>query len=160
MKKKSFIFGLVGVVIGVIFDELVIGNGLRRLLQKKEDNEVKFKGFYLVLIRWLRVHQEGRALEYYFKNNKVNSIAIYGMKELGEALLDELKDSEIDVRYGIDRDADNIYVALDVYTPDEELEEVDMIVVTAIHYFDEIERCLRSSTNARIVSLEDVLWEV
>jgi len=130
--------------------------------QKKEEIEVKDKlyEFYVVLNQWLSIHQEGKTLVDYFKTNGYKTVAIYGMKELGERLYDELKDSEIEVKYVIDKNADAIYADVEAVTPDEELEPVDVIVVTAIHYFDEIDDMLSEKVEYPIVSLEDIVYEV
>ena len=43
---------------------------------------------------------------------------------------------------------------------DDNLEDVDAIVVTAITFFDEIEEQLQSKVSCPIISLEDILYEV
>jgi hypothetical protein len=157
--KKKFSLALIGAGIGMIGEELISGRRLRSTIRKKEDDAGKLQEFYLILIQWLRVHQEGRTLTNYFIKNNLHTVAIYGMKELGEALLEELKNTDVEVKYAIDRDADNLYVEVDTYRPDEELGAVDVIVVTAVHYFDAIEESLKNKVDAKIVSLEDVVWE-
>ena len=82
------------------------------------------------------------------------------MKELGERLYDELKDSDIKVLYAIDKNADAIYAEVDVLTPDDDLPEVDLIVVTPVHYFDEIEEMLADKVDCPVISIEDVVYEV
>ena len=92
------------------------------------------------------------------------------MKELGERLYDELRNTNIKVKYIIDRDVENLYAnliyandkydGLVVITPEEELQEVDIIIVTANFYFDEIAQSLYEKTDAPVVSLEEVLCEV
>lgn len=157
--KKNAVLFLTGLFGGGIVNEAMSGRKLRQTIRKKEDDLKKFNEFYLILLQWIRLHQEGRTAANYFRKNGFNSVAIYGMKELGEALLEELTNSEITVKYGIDRDADNVYVGVDVYKPDERLEDVDVVVVTAVHYFDEIENDLKNKIKAKIVSIEDVVWE-
>ena len=49
---------------------------------------------------------------------------------------------------------------MDVVTPEDFLEEVDVIVVTAIHYFDEIESMLGEKVDYPIISLEDIIYEI
>ena len=110
--------------------------------------------------QWLRIRQEGKTLVEYFEKNDYKTVAIYGMKELGERLYDELENSGIEVRYIIDKNADSIYADVDVITPDDDLEPVDVIVVTAIYYFDEIEEMLSEKVDYPVVSLEDILYEV
>ena len=150
---------LVAFLVGVLFHELISGRKLRATIRRGEDSQKKFLEFYYILVQWLRVHSEGRTLADYFKKNDYKTVAIYGMKELGEALLDELTKNGVEVEYGIDRDADNLYVGVDTYKPDEELKEVDVVVVTAVHYYDAIEADLKKKMNSKIISLEDLVWE-
>ena len=82
------------------------------------------------------------------------------MSYAGEALLDELKDSKVKVVYGIDQNADSIYTDVDIVSADDDLEDVDAIVVTAITFFDEIEDKLSNKVSCPIISLEDILYEV
>ena len=110
--------------------------------------------------QWLRIRQEGKTLVDFFEKNDYKTVAIYGMKELGERLYDELENSGITVKYIIDKNADTIYADVDVLTPDDELEPVDVVVVTAIYYFDEIEEMLSERVDYPVVSLEDILYEV
>lgn len=69
----------------------------------------KYWQSYLMMDRWVRVKQEGKSLVNYFKEKGYRSIAIYGMSYSGITLLDELTGSEIEVKYGIDANADKIY---------------------------------------------------
>ena len=148
-----------GSVIGIITDEIIIGNKHKKKIRKLKESQSKLQEFYLILLQWIRVKQEKKSLVDYFIRNGISTIAIYGMRELGEALIEELRDTGIIVKYGIDKNADNIFAEVDMYTPEESLEPVDAIVVTAVHYYDEIEQDLKEKTNAKIVSIEDVVWE-
>lgn len=95
-----------------------------------------------------------------FESHGYKKIAIYGMSYAGETLLNELKDSGITVVYGIDKNAASIYADIKILPKIDSLEEVDAIVVTAITFFDEIEKMLAEETDCPVVSLEDVLFEV
>ena len=81
------------------------------------------------------------------------------MKELGVSLLEELNQADVEVKYCIDRDADNIYMNIDIFKPDDNLPEVDVVVVTAMHNFEEISQHIEKKLKCKIVSLEDVVWE-
>ena len=131
------------------------------------DNMVKEKsmsGKHLALFRmmdqWVRVKQEGKNLASYFEKNGYKKIAIYGMSYAGMTLINELKDTDIIIAYGIDKNADSIYTDIDIVSKDENLEEVDAVVVTAITFFDEIEEELSARLECPILSLEDILYEV
>lgn len=120
----------------------------------------KVHELYMAFDQWLQIRQQGKTLVEYFTKNGFKTVAVYGMKELGERLCDELKGSDVTVSYAIDKNADSIYADVDVVTPDDELAAVDVIVVTAITYFDEIEEALCEKVDCPIVSLEDILYEM
>ena len=81
------------------------------------------------------------------------------MGDIGKLLLEELSGSTINVKYGIDRKATGEGEVV-VVNPDDKLEKVDAIVVTAIAYFDEIEEMLSEKVNCPIISLEDIVYEL
>lgn len=129
-------------------------------IKKYKQMSDKHLALMLVYNQWMEVKQEGKQIEDYFCQEGIRSIAIYGMSYLGERLYDELKGSGIEVRYGIDRNAGQIYSDMDIILPDEELPETDAIVVTPVFFYEEIENMLSTRTKARIVSLEDILYEI
>lgn len=127
-------------------------------LDKMEDNYKKFEFFYKLLITWVEMKQEGKNLAEYFEYNNIKSIAIYGMKELGERLVKELEGSDIEIKYIIDQNADKIETQYKKVKPDDDLEPVDAIVVTAIYYFQDIEEKLSKKVDCEIISLEDAVY--
>lgn len=120
----------------------------------------KHLALFLLMNQWVKVKQENKSLGEYLKKNGYEKIAIYGMNYVGETLLDELIGSDVEVKYGIDRNADSIYLNVDIVSPEESLGDVDAIIVTAITYFDEIAEQLGKKTDAVILSLEDILNEI
>ena len=75
-------------------------------------------------------------------------------------MIEELKGTAIEVAYGIDQKADSIFSDINVVSPEYCLDNVDAIVVTAIHFFDEIEEKLSEKVDCPILSLEDILYEM
>lgn len=157
--KKLTIAGLAA-LLGASAGAVAVESVQKPKALKKADHTKKMTEFYQLLIEWLRIKQEGKSLVSFFVQNGYKTIAIYGMKELGERLYDELKDSEIQVKYIIDKNADTIYADVDVVDPEDTLEDVDAIVVTAIHYFDEIEENLSAKIDYPVISLEDIVYEL
>lgn len=82
------------------------------------------------------------------------------MNYVGETLLSEMAGSEVTVKYGIDKNAERIYQDIDVVLPDDALDDVDAVIVTAVTFFDEIEETLSQKVNCPILSLEDILCEI
>ena len=162
MKKGlgGVLLTLAGMAVGAVAGVVAAGTASSKKIKEMADGHAKVHLLYMAFDQWLRVRQEGKTLVEYFEKNGYKTVAIYGMKELGERLYDELEGSDIKVKYIIDKNADQIYADVNVITPDEKLEPVDVIVVTAIYYFDEIEEMLSEKVDYPIVSLEDILYEV
>lgn len=159
-RGKTVISTLMGAAAGAIAAGAAAKTASSKIISAKSETLKKVHVLYCAFDRWLQIRQDGKTLAEYFKNNGYKTVAVYGMKELGERLVDELRDSDIKVCYAIDKNADQIYSDVDIMTPDDDLEPVDIIVVTAIYYFDEIEEELRSKVDCPIVSLEDIIYEL
>lgn len=125
-------------------------------IQAKSD---KHLALFLMMNKWVKVKQEGKNLSSYFMEHGYKRIAVYGMSYAGETLISELKDSDIELAYGIDQKK-GLYSYIDILSLDENLPEVDAVVVTAITFFDEIEEVLAEKVSCPIISLEDILCEV
>lgn len=158
MKKRNL--AVISTLLGAAAGGTAIKISSSQKIEERDEILSKVHVLYCAFDRWLQIRQEGRTLAEYFKKNNYKTVAIYGMKELGERLLDELKDSGITVCYAIDKNADQIYADVDILTPEDELKPVDVIVVTAIYYFDEIEENLSEKVDYPIVSLEDIVYGV
>lgn len=128
--------------------------------EKAQSYADKHLALFLMMNQWVKVKQEGGKLSAYFEKEGYRKIAIYGMSYAGETLINELKGSDIQIAYGIDKNADALYTDIDVVTMEDELENVDAIVVTAITFFDEIEQKLSEKVDCPIISLEDILYEI
>ncbi len=160
--KKIFGVGstLISMAAGVVAGGTVVRSTLSKRMKEMEEKGAKVHELYMAFDRWLQVRQEGKTLVEYFERRNYKTVAIYGMKELGERLYDELAGSGITVCYAIDKNAGSIYADVEVVPPETDLEPVDVIVVTAIYYYDEIEEVLSLKVDCPIVSLEDILYEV
>lgn len=159
-KVKSISAFLLGGIAGSITGASVIGTKMKKKVQTQRTYAQKHLLIMQVFNQWMIDKQEGKSLAMFFNDNGYKKIAIYGMSYLGERLLDELKDSEIEVKYAIDKNADNIYADVDIKNLEDDLPEVDAIVVTAVYYYQEIEEELGALVNYPIVSLEDIVYEV
>lgn len=155
-KKSEFLAGsILGAFVGTVAGGKITG----KVIHKTEEETLKFREFYSLLLQWVHIHNEGKKIGTYLKNCGYHTVAIYGMKELGEELLYELRDSEVEVKYAIDKNADDLYAEIEIYHPDAELEAVDAVIVTAVHWFDDIEKNMRKKLNCPILSLEDVVYD-
>jgi len=158
MKKVGI--GLIAALTGAVAGAVGVSYFKNKKIVEKEGKVDKFKDYYNLLNQWLMNKNEGKKIEKYFLDNGYKTIAIYGMGELGNRLYEELKDSEIDVKYAIDKNAESTYSELTVIDLDEDMEPVDVILVTAFFAFEEIQETLEEKVDYPIVSIEDVIYEL
>lgn len=146
------VFG--GVILGIYIERKVKN-------QNQFSNEAdKYLYLFLMMKQWVKIKQERKSLAQYLYGKGYKEIAIYGMGHVGEVLAEELLNSDVMVKYGIDRDTSKINMDFNVVTPDDKLDEVDAIVVTSITYFSEVEEMLSKKVNCPVISLEDILYEI
>lgn len=116
---------------------------------------------YDLLNHWLEIKNEGKSVASYFEDMGYRHIAVYGMAELGNRLIEDLEGSSVCVDYGIDRDVCCSIARMDeVYFPEDDLPRTDAIVVTPYSAFGAIKKQLEGKMNCPIISLEEVVWSV
>lgn len=157
--KKSGI-SILSVFTGIILGVVGTSKRMKAKINYEKKMSDKHLALFLMMDQWVKVKQEGKKLSTYFNERGYREIAIYGMSYAGKTLVDELEGSNIKIKYGIDKKADNIFADFKVITPDEELENVDVVVVTAIQFFDEIEEKLNKKLKCPVISLENILYEM
>ncbi len=130
------------------------GNEVRELfVQQKKDHIL-----YEFMNRWMMLKQRGIEISTFFSEKGIDTVAIYGIRHMGERLYDELKESEVDVKYVIDRNPIELDGKVQVRHPDEELEPVDAVVITPILDFLEIKDKLSDKLDCLMFFIEDVLF--
>lgn len=158
MKKRTL--SLLSTLGGTMAGAFAVKKAIGRETEKQHNMSEKHLALFLMMNQWVAVKQEGKNLADYFERMGYNTIAIYGMSYAGERLLRELEGSNIQIKYGIDQNADSIYSDINLVTAEDELNQVDAIIVTSIFFFDEIEEKLSQKIVCPIISLEDILFEV
>lgn len=157
---KKFFGGIITMLAGVITGITISKKILLNPLRKYQENTEKFQMLFEMMGQWMELKQQGKNLSIFFEENCYKKIAIYGMSLAGETLYNELKKTSIEVAYVIDRNKYGVVTELEVYSPDEELPDVDAIIVSAIAYFDEIASTLDKKVSCPIVSLEDIVYNM
>ena len=96
-----------------------------------------------------------------FKNKldeaSVSSVAIYGLGKLGELLVDYLRKEQVNVLFAIDRNPDQVFYDIDVYSPDQKGPDPDLIIITTIGDHESIKEQLKLNYSGRIVLFEDLI---
>lgn len=134
--------------------EFEYGDKIKALfVQQKKDHFL-----YEFINRWLMLKQRGIEISTFFLERGMRTVAIYGIRHMGERLYDELKESEVNVEYVIDRNPIELDGKVLVRHPDEELKPVDAVVITPIFDFLEIKDKLSDKLDCPMFFIEDVLF--
>ena len=122
-----------------------------------ENIEAFNKRFWFYI--WLSLKNKNISIESYFLKRGFRSVAIYGMGYAGEILYEELSNAKVYVKYVVDRSNFVNLNGIIVHSLNDELENVDVIIVTVTSSFDEIKIFLTKKLLCPIVSLEEVLFQ-
>lgn len=156
---KKGIIGILGAFMGFA-GGIILGRKSTCLNMDKNNSKVdKFKTYYNILNQWLFLKQSNRNLSEYFNMNNYRTIGIYGMGELGVRLYEELKNSNIIIKYTADKSSSINITDINVICADDMTDDVDVIVVTPVFAMDDIKDMLEKYLNCPIISLEDVVYE-
>jgi len=153
-----YVLMIIGFVLGYVCGKFFEWLKEEKKVDKVEVLRKRLEIYQKLLFAWVTLKQDGINLEQFFNNNSYNKIAIYGMGDAGERLIEELRNSDIEISYIIDRNADKIVSEFPKKKPTDDLDNVDAIVVSAVFAYHEIEEELSKKVDCHIISLEDVIY--
>lgn len=148
------------VILAFFVGYFVAWNKCDKKRSKAKSLSDKHLALFLMMNEWTRCKIKGKKFEDFFKKRGYKRIAIYGMSYAGETLVKELENSDVEIAYGIEQNADNVYASIELVKPNDELKEVDCIVVTPITAYDAISAKLEQKISCPILCLEDILYEL
>lgn len=141
-----------------------------RILQEENKNlkskTERYKGYWILLDSWLtKKEQKENVISKLISHGHIR-IAIYGLGMLGRHLVYEINEfnknretEKIDIVYGIDQSGKKGDYDFPIYTLEEDLESVDIIVVTVLYDFEQIKNVLKSKGNYKVISLDEILLD-
>lgn len=109
------------------------------------------------VLKWLEIRQKGHSLKEYFRSNNIRSIAVYGMGILGCRFYDELEDSDIEIKYLIDRNPNGMDKVLEFVSLDNEKIDVSAIVVTVISQERQIINEILMRGYRKVIGLSEII---
>lgn len=157
MKIVDFVFGM---LIGGILCYWIYGRNKKKMYEKEKCLSDKHLEMFLVLDRWIQNIQDGKNIGGYLTECGVKTIIIYGMNYLGKRLYKELIEEGIEIKYLIDQRKNIVFNGMNVKQLEEKMDPADVVIVTSIYYFEEIERELKIKFTCPIISLADIIYKV
>lgn len=118
-----------------------------------------FEEFFHILDQWMTLHEDGINLSMILEEKGYREIAVYGMGNMATHIVQELKDSPVNVSYIIENTSDSYYVDAEIKSlENDELPKVDMIIYTYGLNNVQVRGDLYRKTGARIYSLAEVIF--
>jgi len=154
---KTGVFAVAGVAAGVLLQK----GRIQKELARSEVVGHKYYSYYQLLNQWLSNQAEGKRISDFFAEEGIATIAVYGLGPFADRLMDALSGSGIEICYGVDQDASctNSRVGT-VYSPCDDLPEVDAVVITPFCASREIERMLKQRCQYRLLSLDQIIYSL
>lgn len=125
----------------------------------------RYYTYYKMLNQWKKNITEGRRVSNYLIDKGLNTIAIYGIGEVGKLLFEELKQDQLQISYFIDtaggKELKETYGIKIVSLREISLQEkVDAIIVTPVYSFESIyDSLVDENIESIILSLEDIIFK-
>ena len=120
----------------------------------------KYKANYELLDKWLFIIENQKNVSEYLSKKKYKNIAIYGFSSIGKHLYTELKKEKFNIKYVFDQNTSLKYESLKIKQIEDIRDDVDVIIVTAIFYYDEIRNMLGDKVKCPIISLREIIEEI
>ena len=131
---------------------------MNRELRKAKNLSDKHLMLFLLMNEWVKVKQRNKSVEGSLTESGYKKVGIYGMSYAGQRLYDELADTSVEIACCMDQKSGGTYRGHEIVSADQCPDGVDAVIVTPVFYYDEIRQQLERSINARIISLEEVIY--
>lgn len=130
------------------------------LEKKKYESEKAMSKRYIILRTILNGMYDGHNFADYLKSQKINSVIIYGMGDIGRILVKMMKYHGIDVKYCIDRDQNKKNAGTRIIRLEDANDGADAIIVSNTMYTDEIVESIQKKFSCRIFCIEDLIKNI
>ncbi len=126
---------------------------------KTENDKVidRYKSYWRFYDKWITAFEHGKYVSEYLLKQGYMHVAIYGLGMVGRHLVEQLNNSDVTIDFGIDVRGDDERRIFDVYTPEDDLPETQIIIVAVTYGFSEIYTNLRNKVACEVISLDEII---
>ena len=117
----------------------------------------KYELYMNTLDEWLRLEENDICIGNYFINRNIKKIGIYGYSMFAKHLIVQMKDTDVEISFLVDKQKDKLNIDIPVFLPEEALPKHDILVVTSFFYYDEIKKEL--GDKYKMISLQEVIFD-
>lgn len=129
---------------------------IEQLVTKNE----RYESYWKILRDLLSLELEGKKISKYLHNHSIQSCAIYGVGIIGKPIYSMLRKEGVNIAYCIDKDVNKReQIDVPLKTPDEELDDVDLVVIATTYSHEEIKRIISNRIKTQIITVGQLLKE-
>lgn len=133
--------------------------------EARYDEKIKFSvqksDSYIKLDKlWGQLKKEKVTVGDFLEKRGYKKVAIYAMGIYGMRLYEELKNTKIQVCYGIDQNADAIKGVLKIFSKEDDYPLVDIIINTATFLNDDIKNFIHRKSYMKVIGLDELLEDI
>ena len=157
-KSKNWLSKIIWLILYVVVT-LFVSFRFALIVGKNKDRPlIKYRSYYPLVLDWLTNLENGQSISDYLKLNGFTKIAVYGGRNIGEHLINQLNKTDVSVEYIIDKTlSESELYRIPVYRIDDELPVVDAIIVTPIWDYENIKTELLKQVNYPVISIKDII---
>lgn len=158
-KSGKRVFEILDIVLGLEIIMSLIKQFRSKKTDKKSSND-KMAVYYQLMNKWMKLREENKSISDYMEQHGFETIAIYGMGDIGKHLRKELENSKTQISYAINKEVDYQVVDMDTYSPESEMPPVDAVIVTPVMEYEDICKALTGKMSCPILPITDVINEL
>lgn len=140
--------------------EQILENTLNEISTSRMKQLDKFRKTSYLYNQWLSLWEEGQSVVEYLHEHNYKKVAVYGMTPMGMHLYKEMTARNIDVSCFIDRNAKNLECEIPIYTLENNLPKVDIVIVALVEYEDKIKKDIQEEMQTDVLTIMELLENV
>ncbi|MCI8949860.1 MAG: glycosyltransferase [Lachnospiraceae bacterium] len=129
-------------------------------IEMQREKNAKQQELIFLLEKWISLNYQKKEIIDFLRERNYRSIAIYGAGCVALKLCEAFKDTEMEIQYLIDQNADMILSDFSIYTLDNELKQIDAIIVTPLKNYDQIIKDLSKKVTCPIIHIKDIIYTI
>lgn len=137
--------------------EQTLENALKEINVTRMKQLDKFRKISYLYNQWLSLWEDGKFVTDCLNQCGYKKVAIYGMTPMGVHLYKQITDENLDVSCFIDRNANNLECEIPIYTLEDELPEVDIVIIALVEYEDKIKKDIQRIMKTDSLTLMELL---
>lgn len=154
------VIGIICTIFGAVISQQILRKSYERKCKEIIHLSNKHLEMFLVMDKWFQKELSGKTITAYLKEKKFYNITIYGMGYIGKNLYKYLKNEGFEINNLIDQKNDVSVDGIRIRTINEELIPTDVVIVTAVYYFEELEDKLKAKFKKPILSFADIVYKM